>query len=423
MLENETWINDNIYVVHQDLLISNGVILTIESGVLVRVNYNRGIIVDNGSLNVLGIEGDSVNFIPNYSYPSEVWKWIGIVIKNCHSGIVINYANIEDAETAVFIEGSSNVKIKNSRLINCQNGYGTQIVNSSWCTLSNCDIVNNYTGVEILAGHLESSSNNIISNCIIKNQNHNIKVQSNTDGITKNNLISENLVGEGNNGIWIINKGNNAFSGNIITKNVIINNGAEVGYGLFLAHDSIIVSNNIFCNNHIALFNGEDGDNCLIFNNSFYQNTSAITLGNGSVGNKFSHNTFSLNKGRVFAIRETSNVEFFHNNMLNNTAQDIIVVNNTEFDLPIVNNYWGTIDTSSISLMIYDKVDNEGLGELNYRPFLINIDTTNPVCPPVQVVKQIDGNRLRISWKANNEEDLKGYAIYSGIFQNYGFFT
>lgn len=421
MIDNETWTGDNIYEVQQDLLISNGVVLTIEPGVLVRVNYNRGIIIDNGSINVLGVEGDSVNFIPNYNFPGEVWKWIGIVIKNCNSGVVINYANITDAETAVLIEGSYNVKIKNSSLLNCQNGFGIQIVNSSWCTLSNCDIENNYIGIEMLAGFQESTSNNKISNCIIKNQNHNIKVQSDANGITRNNLISENLVGEGNNGIWIVNSGNNAFSGNIISNNIIINNGSEVGYGLFLAHDSTIVSNNIFWKNHIALFSGEDGDNCSIYNNSFFRNTSAITLGGGSVGNKFSHNTFSLNSGRVFTIRETSFIKFMQNNLLNNTGQDIIVVNNTEFDLPIANNYWGTIDTSSISLMIYDKLDNEGLGELNYKPFLNTVDTTNPVCPPIKVVKQIDGNKLRISWRANKEEDLKGYAIYSGIYDDYGF--
>lgn len=422
MEESETWTKDNVYIVYQDLIVPGGVFLSIEAGVLVKINYAMSIIVDDGVIKVDGSNSDSVSFIPNHSSPGQTWKWSGLVIRNAsvENKSYLKYARFLDAETAIKIENSYDVTVENSSIFNCQN-LGVNIVNSNSCFLLNCTIGNNYDGIEILAGYLESSSDNVIYNCIIRNQNHNIYIFREEGGSCRNNLVLRNLIEDGNNGIWIDNSGGSVVSENIILENFILKNGAGVGFGLFLAHDSTVVSNNIFWENNIAIFSEDKGDNCIINNNSFYQNNWAIAIGAGSEGNKHLNNTFSLNKNEVLGIKETQNVVFSRNNLLNTEDFENIVINSTPFDLSISDNFWGTEDTARIDKLIYDGTDDPDLGKLTYIPFLQSIDTSNPISPPYKVVKQLVDNKVRISWHVNQESDLKGYSLYFGDYSNYSF--
>lgn len=422
MHESQTWTNEHTYVIYKDLIVPDGIHLTIEEGVVVKINYGWGIIVDKGVLRVNGTQSDSVSFVPNRSHPSQVWKWKGIVIKNADAENVsyLGYAHIADAETAIEMENCWDVIIENSSMLNCQN-LGVHIVNSSSCYLIDCNIESNYDGVELFAGYLGSTSNNIIYNCIVKNQNHNIVIFGEEGGINQNNLITGNLIGSGNNGIWIENSGGLVNSGNIIKQNLILNNGAGAGFGLFLGHDSTIVANNIFCGNTIAVFSEDKGDNCSIINNSFYQNNWAIAIGPGSESNQYLNNTFSLNSTELLGIKETHDVVFSNNNMLHNNGLENIVVNYVHFDLSVAGNYWGTTDTSRINKLIYDRSDDPALGELDYVPYLNSIDTSNPVSPPYQVIKQAVGSNVQISWHENQEQDLMGYRVYCGNYANYAF--
>ncbi len=129
---NENWTSDTTYVVFQDLVIPDGVLLSIHEGVLVKVNYGMGIIADSGTIRVSGNELDSVRFIPNHSNPGQMWKWEGIVIKNANAENenYIRYAQIIDAETAIKLEDSRNVTIENCNITNCQN-LGINVINSS----------------------------------------------------------------------------------------------------------------------------------------------------------------------------------------------------------------------------------------------------------------------------------------------------
>ena len=420
--ESEHWTSDSIYVVYQDLIVPNGVNLSMGPGVVVKINYARGIIIDEGGLRVSGTQSDSVTFMPNHSNPGQMWKWKGLVIKNAgiENESYLGFAQINDAETAVKLEDCRNVIIENSSMVNCQN-LGVQIVNSSFIFLINCNMENNYDGVEIIAGYLGSSSDNVIYNCVIRNQNHNIYIFGEEGGINQNNILSGNLIESGNNGIWIDNSDGLVNSGNVIEQNLILNNGSDIGYGLYLAHDSTTVANNIFWKNNIAVFSEDKGDNGSIINNSFYENNWAIVIGPGSEGNRHLNNTFSLTSNVLLEIKETINMEFISNNMLHNIGLEDIIVNYTNFDLSIPNNFWGTTDTSQINKLIYDKLDNPDLGELNYLPYLHSIDTSNPVSPPYKPIKQIVGNSVALSWNENQEADLMGYRVYQGDYFNYGF--
>ena len=422
MENNRTLFSDTTYIIYQDYEVPDGIVLTINAGVVVKINYGMGLIVDEGVLRVIGTESDSVKFMPNHSNPGLTWKWEGLTIKNtdAENQSSIKYAHIIDAETAIILEDCKNVIIENSSILYSQN-LGIQVANSSFCFFISCRIEHNYDGIELSSDFLRSTSDNIIYDCTIKNENHNIKILREVGGLYQNNLISHNIIGSGNNGIWINNNGGSVNSENVIEKNIIMNNGSEIGYGLYLAHDSTIISNNIFWNNNIAIFSEEKGNNCSITNNSFYQNSWAILIGAGSKGNSYLNNTFSLNSTELLGIKETRNTIFNRNNLLNNAGQENIVRNNTEFDLSILNNFWGTTDTAKINKLIYDYKDNPDRGVINYNPYLSKIDTTNPVSPPYIVKKQLVDNTVMLSWNANKEEDLRGYKLYYGIFSDYGF--
>ncbi len=134
MEESETWTNENTYIVFEDLIVPEGIILTIQQGVEVRINYARGITINNGGLQVLGTQTDSVYFIPNHNNPGQTWKWkgISIIVDISKNNIYINYAKVADAETAIKLEDTQHVIIENSSMLNCQN-LGFQIINSSAC--------------------------------------------------------------------------------------------------------------------------------------------------------------------------------------------------------------------------------------------------------------------------------------------------
>ncbi|MFK5857534.1 MAG: right-handed parallel beta-helix repeat-containing protein, partial [Bacteroidota bacterium] len=420
--ENTIWTSNDTVEVYADLIVPSGLTLIIEGGANIRLNINTGIVIDEGNLLVLGTLIDSVSFVPDYRVPGLTWKWKGIIIKhaNIENQSKIIYAHIANAETGIRIEESYSVEVSSTTISNCQN-LGIQFINSSSCFIADCRLESNYDGIEIIATYLGGSSNNIIYNSLLRNQNNNIYVYSEDGGIYQNNLIVGNIIDSGINGIWVDNNGGSTNSNNVIEKNIFINNGFDVGYGLFLVHDSTTVRNNIFWKNSIAVYSGSGADNCKFINNSFYQNDWAIAIGPGSKANQYTNNTFELNKTEIFGIKETDGVVFSNNNLMYTGELENIVVNNTSNDLLIDENFWGTTDTILINKLIYDKNDNPNLGELIYHPFLVNIDTSNPISPPYKVIKQLINNIVQVTWFSNKEADLKGYRVYYDELVDYSF--
>ena len=409
-------------IVIQDLFIVNEAVLTIEPGVTIKIDRSRGIIVEDGSLLVKGTKTDSVRFRPNYNYPGQNWKWKGLIINNADTlhESQISYACFNNAETAIKVAKSQNVIIENTCVFNSLN-VGVLFTNSSFCSLTNCIVEDNYDGIEIFAGLFSKSSNNEISNCVIRNQNHNIIIYREEGGICRNNLISSNIIKNGNDGIWALNSGGHASSGNVIEYNKIINNGNQFGYGLFLSQDSSLIKNNIFWGNNIAVFSDAGGNNSVFENNSFYQNNEAVVIGHGAVGSLYFNNTFASNIPGLLTIEETEGVIFRNNNLMYNQGMENIVVNNSADSISMVENYWDVFSTSEIDELIYDHHNDTDLGLVYYLPFKTEIDTSNPIAPPNQAIKQIVHNKVRFSWRPNKEADLKAYNIYFGDYSNYEF--
>jgi len=419
---DQHWTSGNTYIVTQDLIVTNNLNLIIDAGVIVKVEFGRGITIENANIEVNGELNDTVYFSPNYTFPGSTWYWKGIEIKNItqENDVRIEYTSIYKAEIAIGIENSTGINIRNSYIFNSRN-YGVQLMGTSSSKVKNCRIINSSVGIEISAAVFESSANNIISNCILSNKNFNIYILREAGGTIKNNSISKNIISSGSAGVWIVNNGLSTSSVNTISENVIFNNREEPGYGIYIDFDSTQILNNIIWDNNIALdFDGK-GKYSMVSNNSFYQNKRTIIVGQGSESNIFKNNTMSENTSEYIKIWETQNNILYDNNILHYGDLQNIVINFTDSDMDIPNNYWGTITEEKINDLIYDGNDSPLYGKLNYLPLKPIIDTAGPVSPVFNVKKQKVDNNLKISWNSNLESDLKSYRLYFGEFNNYSF--
>jgi len=425
MEQDEVWTKDNTYIVIQDLRIPQNITLTIEPGVDVKINQGRGILVLKGNLVVDGEQNDiidSINFSANHTSRFMDWKWKGIVFIDVSEADnnIFSYANISDAETGLDIYISDHILISNTNIHNSQQ-LGIRISNSHSIIIQNCNIQNCYDGIEMVVNDDDTTSNNLIDHCILKNDNHNIYIYKEFGGIIMGNSISNNLIEGANNGIWMDNGGGISAGQNTIERNLLIDNGSGAGYGMLISLDSVIVKNNIFWKNYIAVYYEQTSRACNILNNSFYQNDRGIVLSDQSVGNSFMHNTFSANEHKFYEMGESDGTIFKLNNIFAKAEQENIVINNTEDDVDIDQNFWNTLNDTAIQKLIWDKLDIPLLGLMVYNPFLAEADTTNPISPPLIIKKQLVEEQVRLSWTNNPEKDFSYYMVYFGNFENYTF--
>jgi len=425
MEQDEVWTKNNTYIVFQDLRIPQNITLTIEPGVDVKINQGRGIQVYGGLIADGKLESsiDSIRFSANHTSRSKDWKWKGIIFIGVSeaSNNIMSYVNITDAEVGIDIYISDHISIKNTSIFNSQQ-LGIRISNSNSIIVQNCNIQNSYDGIEMIVNDDQTTSNNLIDHCILKNDNHNIYIYKEFGGVLMENNISNNLIEGANNGIWMDKGGGFSERQNTIERNLLIDNGSGAGYGMLISLDSVIVNNNIFWKNHIAIFYEQRTKACDILNNSFYQNYQGIVLSDQSIGNSFMHNTFAVNQHTFFEMGESDGTTFKLNNIFANPRQENIVINNTEDDIEIDQNFWNTLNDTAIQKLIWDKIDDPELGLMIYNPFLIEADTANPISPPSLIKKQlVEEDQVKISWSNNPEKDFNSYRVYFGDFENYTF--
>ena len=419
---DQIWTNGNTYIIKQDLIITNNITLYIEAGVEVKVEFSRGIIIDHGNLIINGSANNYVTLYPNYTTPGHSWKWKGIEIQNVgeDNNIIIKYASIGNAENGISIQNSKYGLVSNTNIFSCQNN-AVVISGASSTTITKCNFYDNYNGLSIEAGVLDKSVNNEITDNYFSNFNQNLYMIRDEGGLVKDNVIEKNIIDSGINGIWVANLGTDVSSQNIITSNVIMNTGAGVGFGLYIDYDSTLVENNIFWNNNIALFSGEQSNYCIIQENNFYQNSYSIVVDSGSINNSYRFNTFSEPDNEILGIIENQGLVFEKNNILNYADKQNIIANYIPDDVSIINNYYQTKIPQKIRELIYDKIKNPDLGIINFNPYLLDINIDDPVSAPYMVKKQLVNNRVKVSWLANPETDLKSYNVYYKNFKGYSF--
>ncbi len=424
LTQNRVLFADTTYVITEDLRVSGGLLLEIEPGTVLKFRQGKGLVVDNGFLIANGdhSEGiDSVKFIPDHTNPAQSWKWKGIQVQNVSQPdqVVISYAFVGDAERGIEILNSANFSITHSCFVD-NFWRGVSIINSHNIVFQNNDVLDNYVGLEIVArGVLGQSYQNQITGNTFSTETTGIFIINENSGKSFSNSINFNVIQAGINGVWLDNSGQAGSRSNSITNNAIINNGNGFGYGLYLAMDSTVVTQNIFWRNSTAVTFRNSSDNKLE-NNSFYENKNGLNIPLASRRNKIRNNTFTAQRSTVIIQGESTGNSLLSNNLFHNTT-DTILQSTSSQNISVSGNYWGTQSEQEIQDLIIDVNDDPSLGEVYFLPFLEEADTTAPMSPPLLVKKQWVNSQVRLSWRPNEETDLYGYKVYFNDFKNYSF--
>lgn len=262
--------------------------------------------------------------------------------------------------------------------------------------------------------------------------------QTITNNIIMNNIANSTGIGGG--GIFVGSGDATTISGNTITGNKAqrvsgIYSGGDASWGSVTNISSNIIADNVsefeggglsdknahnspaIFYNHIVRNLATDmsgfmlGDNYQSFQNVKY-NTVAYNI------NTDYHDT--LNRS-IYVISEPA-MNF--NNIFNNTAYYELYNDNAQTtpNVDATFNWWSTSNNATILEGIYDWIDNNTLGIVNYSPYLTKPDTAAPVSPPYKVTKiDLGGGQIKIKWQQNPESDVTGYHIYYGNFTGYSF--
>jgi hypothetical protein len=461
---NTTWtLANSPYIVTGNILVPSGVTLTIEPGVVVKVNNGlyikiQGELIAIGtssskiiitSSNTLKFKGDwdkiwlagvATNFDSNNNYVS------GTIIKHCE----ISYANegLRIDDSSFFL--SSSIIENNNQGINFKKVFNSIIADNIF--RSNINGTNTSAGTEnngqgsfnnnkflrntfennsgdglIFGGYMNNASNNLIKNNIVKNNlgsGMNFSWGDVVRGFA-NNVIEGNIIyGNSLNGI-IIGRDSNS-----IIKNIIISNGRSgIAISGTYIYEGLIIEKNIIGNNSNFGIDLSSNTNSIVRYNSIL-NSGSKTNGKPSIGIPSSYiesknNVISFNT--IFNSVNNDIELFYGPNVINNNN---IIKSNGEFKIKLTsngytsnaeNNYWGTITESEIQLSIYDNSDNFERGIVSYSPFLLTPNTTAPVSPPQNVIKTKTGNDIVLTWNSNPESDITGYNIYYGTPTGYSY--
>jgi parallel beta-helix repeat protein len=423
--ENTVWSNEFTYMVRENLRVPEGVELTIMPGVLVEFYANTGLFVEQGTLKILGnYNGQSA---PVVLRPRGNQEWLGISFFSviAENENIIDNAIIERADIGIDLRSSKYVVVQNSTI---QGGAinDIRLHNSSFCVISNNSFIQNSRhAIEIYATGLgnQSSSNIVSGNYIDHNRLIGIMVRFDNQGICYNNLIQDNIIEGAETGIYIDNTSFFNINDKIKIKgNVFANIGSSeiVSYCISSGMDSTFIQHNIFWNSERAI-ELRRGNRFFIENNSFYQNYDAISIEPLARNVSIRQNTLVGNRNYLVVFREAAGNHMLHNNIFGNKVDEGIIRNLSPNDINVTENYWATDDTTKVKQLLFDGNDDEAFGSLSFQPILLIADTAAPVSPPQGFVKQLINGDVLLSWHANPESDLSGYALYSGTFEKYSF--
>jgi hypothetical protein len=303
-----TWTQANSpYNLTGDVLVNNGVALTIEPGVFVNLSsYHMTV---NGTLQAIGssqnpiyINGDNsagITFTP-FAVDWDQSTGTGCIIENAIIG--------------------SYMVMYNSPEINNDTTYG-RIVTVANATISNCYI---YGGLDIVGGQGTVSDNTVTS--LFGSMGYGIIIGSDAENAT----VSGNTITACSEGITVITE-----------------NGLDVGNFTLLIEGNLIANNTYGI--EIVAFSGAWLLTPLIQSNTITSNTYGIYFAS-------------------FPSGKLTPATIVDNNIYDNSNYN--VVSNVTNDVSATNNWWGTTDTQSINQTIYDFKNDPNWGNVSFVPFL-----------------------------------------------------
>ena len=467
---NTVWSKANSpYTVIDNIYVPNGVTLTIQPGVLIRVGGTNAFTID-GTLIAKGTSAENITF--THASTDQQWGYIlfrdgsGDAIYdeygNYLSGSILEYCLVEYAGGAD-VSSNGALRMYNAHPLinhctiqhNAVIGSNTAMGIAAWSLtgtlkITNCTIFDNQSdgiyihqssipdpnpyGLSRLNKNTIAANGNTgisasgvveISNNIIQNNiSHGINTYSGYTGtVIAKNIIRNNQ----NSGVNVYN-----FSGelkeNFITNNTAYNGGGVNGYSIYYC----TISNNIISDNKASAsdeYGGVGGGGLFsdfysvnLSNNSWVRNQGNrvpgvyLSYSNGVLD----HNLMAFNvrlsqtASTIGLDQNTTGVTLNYNNIFGNTVQYELVNGNLEgsADVDATNNWWGTAILTEIINKVYDWHLDSTLGLVNYIPFSTAIRTDVPLSPPQNLTVRPSDGGLTLGWNANPEPTVAGYIVY-----------
>lgn len=345
---NTTWTKANSpYIVNGNLSVDSAVTLTIEPGVVVKVDSGCYFRVD-GKLVAIGTIADTIKFTSNKSLPAiKSWPGIAFSAKGKNDTSTFNYCLFEYGDTTVLNMGSY-VKANYSVFRNSNIGI---MVNGAlnFTNVYRCLLTKNNKGMHY-RGKYASLSETILSFNDIGLFEESKGLQSSYDSFNYNRI-----------GYWAVAVGQAGFDFNRFKGNSM--------YGMYLTSPT-----------------GTGGSIDRICNSVFIYNAKAIGLDSALAGdlykNKFGYNDIGLeiNYPLSYTITIAAGGGYFGQCFNKNMSYN--VVNNSAISLGMYGCWWGTTSTPGIDSTIYDKNDNPSLGTVDYNSPLTTSECYNIPPPP-----------------------------------------
>lgn len=348
------------YSLTGNVLVPNGVTLTIEAGGT--VNLNDYYIMVNGTLRAQGTETEHIQFNGGeitFTQHSSDWD------EQTGSGCIIENAQIE----ATYVEiGSVSVKISKCNVNAEISGSGNAIITNNTINgkVSGKLVANNTITGEV--------NGNTVSNNVITG-----KVDG---GVISNNTIQGGEVSAGG---WY-------ESGPVVSNNVIT--GCSVG--IRCTGYSVISGNNISsCGVGIGLgvvqvLGGTLVAHPLIERNLITHNIRGVVIilssrfGEGTLVPIIQDNTIAYNDVGLYVYVGSYEAipTIIDNNIHDNSEYNVQLDEDAKDDIDVAYNWWGTTDTQAINQTIYDYKNDFKLPKVNFVPFLTEPNTeTAPIIP------------------------------------------
>jgi parallel beta-helix repeat protein len=366
-----TWTKSNSpYSLTGNVLVSNGVTLTVEPGVT--VNLEGYYIMVNGTLRARGTSTEKISFIGrgNITFIGSSTAWneqtdSGCIVENAiFSSTTIVSSNSVKISISTFDSGIS--RYVTSYPIS---GYGSTIISNN-----------------VIKGDVDGGV--ISGNTITGNVHGNIISNNHIIGSVRGDTVSNNtIIG-----------GVSAMGDCIISSNIITGNGASTGIaagtGAALAGEiggHPTIQNNLIANCTTSIYIDVLVRDWFSPNIPIVQNN--LILGN-DVGIYFEINTQEAYTGRPTIIQNNAisqnsigiklaglmqQCEIQNNNIQDNINYNIYMEAHNNFDATY--NWWGTTDTDKISQSIYDYKNDFTLGKVNFEPFLTSPNPDAPAIP------------------------------------------
>ncbi len=432
-----TWtLANSPYIITGSVLVSEGVTLTIEPGVVVNFTDDYKILI-KGSLVADGNSSSSITFNGN---SSEVNNQMILFKSTNLSNSSISYCIFNGPQNAIQLANESEHSqdsVKNSGILTVSysdfNNAG--LYTKGYSTSAELKFENSTFDDLTIKGYYPRSepitfTNCVINNSIIDSDAYNLGISVIGSTIKNSNItmgccsanfsFNESIVYNSNIRNGMGNPVNGVFK---IIKSKFIESKIILPSAKLIAYKSVFTSPDS-SENYISIGNADSIYKSLFYGYSKLKDIDAIKI-SGKAGyniggnTKIKKNTF-FNNRKAIIIEGKNNQEIEYNN-INSSLYSI--ENLSSSDLTVENNYWGTTTESKIQDLIYDSNDNVDKGTVDYDPFLNELDIDAPITPPQNLSKVKSGDDIILSWSANLETDVAGYKLYYGNPTGYSYDT